>query len=107
MPLYLVDLLVFSTRGWESNRQLIPNDNNAFQSLALDSVMVAIVSVIFQFVRKFPLEVGTREPSESLVPSLLKRENCTLKMPAKAKAISRQRRRSSLLYFSLAAPWPS
>ncbi len=85
MPLYLVHLFVFSTKGWKWEQPLIPNDKNLFQSLGLDSVMGALVSVGFLVVRKFVLKVDKRQPPEPLIPSLLKHDNPPWKVPREAK----------------------
>lgn len=85
LPMYAVHLFVFSTKGWKLDKPLIPNDKNLFQSLGYDSVVGAIVVVIFLVWRKWFAKVTKRTPPEPVVPPFLQSDNPPWHVPRAAK----------------------
>lgn len=85
LPLYVVHLFVFSTKSWKLDKPLIPNDKNLFQSVGMDSVVGAIVAILFFVWRKWFIKVGERNPPESTVPPLLKSDNPPWQVPRETK----------------------
>lgn len=78
LPLYAVHLFIFSTKGWKLKAPLIPNSKNLFQSLGYDSVVGAIVAVVFMAWRKYFMRT-------TLLPKLLECTNPPWKVPREAK----------------------
>ena len=84
LPLYAIHLFFFSTKGWKFKRALIPNSKNLFQSIGYDSVVGALVALVFLIWRKVFMK-GSSTASKPVVKNLLTVDNPPWKVPREAK----------------------
>lgn len=85
LPLYAVHLFFFSTKGWKFRKTVVPNEKNLFQSIGYDSIVGAIVAVVFLVWRTFFVKREEGEEVKPLLSNLLKVENPPWKVPREAK----------------------
>jgi uncharacterized protein len=79
LPLYAIHLFVFSTKGYKLPAPLVPNSKKLFQSVGWDSVVGAVVSLLFVAWRKLVMK------SSPVLPKMLRSDNPPWKVPREAK----------------------
>lgn len=85
LPLYAIHLFFFSTKGWKFRKSVIPNEKNLFGSIGYDSVVGALVALVFLIWKKVFVKRKEGDKPEPLLPNLLKVDNPPWKVPREAK----------------------